>query len=150
MWVHLRCNHTIVAHQLPDTLEEITFAVIEALRHHRAVQAQHHSVYGQRGCELRQDFVSYRDVCVVAKLACWVCEGRESLYEFESLGRRATPQHCHRRRAKGRFVGMLSPGGNHMRSSKLRLSVGMGLNVFVSVANEAVKTRMWSQTRRLQ
>jgi len=31
-----------------------------------------------------------------------------------------------------------------MRSSKLRLSVGMGLNVFVSVANEAVKTRMWS------
>ncbi len=115
-----------------DAFEKIAFAIVIALRHHRAMQAEDDAVDRQRRLQLAEDLVAQRLIGLPLHQAAGLGPGGGAFDHGEALPSRAPAQHDHRRRAQRRRFRMLARPGveRHLESRPVgrhrRERVGFG------------------------
>ena len=96
MRIELDADHAVRADQRAHPLEKIAFAVVIAVRHHRAVQVEHRAVDRQRGLQLAEDFVAHPLIGGARGRAARLRRVAGALDQLEFAALRARPHRVHR------------------------------------------------------
>ena len=108
MRVELDADHRLRTDHAADMLQQVGFAVVIVLRHHRAVQAEHHGIDGQRCTKLRQDLLTHPLIGAAAGHPAWHGPEAGTRDEFVPVGRRTATGHPEGGRLHGRLSRMLA------------------------------------------
>src|SRR5262249_34670993 len=87
----------------PHARQEVAFAIVVAVRHHRAVQAENHRFDGERSTQLPEDLVTQRLVSVAADHSGRLRRGAGALDQYKVVSFGSTPRHYQRRTEKMRL-----------------------------------------------
>ena len=96
MRIELDADHAVRSDQRAHPLEEVAFAVVIAVRHHRAVQVEHRAVDRQRGLQLAEDFVAHPLIGGARGRAARLRRVAGALDQLEFAALRARPHRVHR------------------------------------------------------
>ncbi len=115
---HLRCQVAVrikfrADHHLgPDdgahALQQVAFAVIVAIGHHRAVQAEQHHVHGQRRAQVGQQFLAQGFVGMARGRAAGLRAGHHAFAQLPAAFLAAQPGGPQWAREERHLVGMLA------------------------------------------
>ena len=94
--VELDADGHVGADQRAHLRDQLALAVVAAVGHHRAVQAEQHAVHRQRGAQLAEDLVAQRLPGLARDQARGLGEGGRALHQRPALGAGAPPRHPQR------------------------------------------------------
>ena len=108
--IELGRDEDVRSHEGPDPLEQVALAIVIALRHHGAMQAEHDAVDRQGGPQLPKDLVAQLLIGLALHEAARLGPGSSAFDDVDRLGPGAAPQGHDWRRAQGRGLGMGARG----------------------------------------
>ncbi|MDT4842456.1 hypothetical protein FQZ97_763590 [compost metagenome] len=108
--VELGADHHIRAHDLAHARQHVAFAVVVAVGHHRAVQAEQHHVHRQRGAQVVQHFVAQGFVGVARGDAAGLRARHHAFEQRPALFLAADARGPQRARVDRQRIGMLAGG----------------------------------------
>ena len=106
----------------PHACDQITLAIIIAVRHHRAVQAEQHTVDRHCGTQLVEDFIAHAFVACLQRRAGWLGPEAGTLDQLESFLLGAPPRNPERAGAQRAAIGMLA--GREVKRLLVGLAAG--------------------------
>ena len=80
--IELDADHAVRPGERAHALEEIAFAIVIAVRHHRAMQVEHRAVDRERRLQLAEDFITHP---LVGRARCRAARLRRVAGAFDQL-----------------------------------------------------------------